>query len=342
MNVPISSPVSSATDGVPTPDQLRAAVRTGVRAALWTVLVSTVLALVKITAGVVGNAYALVADGVESITDVFSSLLVLGGLRLSTRPSSEDFPYGLGKAEALAAAAVATILIAAGVGIAVQAAHEIRIPHETPAPFTLAVLAGVVVVKEVIFRVLSARAEATGSRLLGTDAWHHRSDAITSAAAFVGISVALLAGPGYESADDWAALLACAVIVWNGGHLLWNAVRETLDAAPPREVKDRVRAVAAAVPEVMEVEQLRVRKSGLALLVDIHVEVDREISVWHGHEIAHRVKEALVGCELPILDALVHVEPYTPSIQDPSARTARSAVAKTGIPASSSAPRNGS
>ena len=342
MNTPAPTHDGTAPNGTPTPDQLRAAVSTGVRAALWTVLVSTVLALVKITAGVVGNAYALVADGVESIADVFSSLLVLGGLRLSTRPSSEDFPYGLGKAESLAAAAVATILLTAGVGIAVQAIHEIRIPHETPAPFTLAVLAAVVVVKEGIFRVLSARAATTGSHLLDTDAWHHRSDAITSAAAFVGISVALLAGPGYESADDWAALLACAVILWNGGRLLWNAVRETLDAAPPRVVQERVRAVAAGVPEVLEVEQLRVRRSGLALLVDIHVEVDREITVWHGHEIAHRVKEALVGCELPILDALVHVEPYTPSTQDPSARTARSAVGKTGIPDPSSAARSGS
>jgi len=327
--------------GTPTPDQLRRAVNTGVRAALWTVLVSTVLALVKITAGVLGNAYALVADGVESITDVFSSLLVRGGLRLSARPSTEDFPYGLGKAEALAAVAVSIILLTAGVGIAVQALHEIRIPHETPAPFTLAVLAGVVVVKEVIFRALSARAAATGSGLLETDAWHHRSDAITSAAAFVGISVALLAGPGYESADDWAALLACGVILWNGGRLLWNAVRQTLDAAPPREVQERIRDVAASVPEVLDVEQVRVRKSGLALLVDIHVEVDPQITVWHGHEIAHRVKEALVGCELPILDALVHVEPYTPSTHPASARTARSADGKTGTPASSSASRSG-
>ena len=167
-----------------------------------------------------------------------------------------------------------------------------------------------VVVKEGVFRALSARAASTGSRLLGTDAWHHRSDAITSLAAFVGISVALLAGPGFESADDWAALVACGVILWNGGRLLWNAMKETLDAAPPRDVVERIRSIARSVPEVREVEQLRVRRSGLALLVDIHVEVDPEITVHHGHEIAHRVKEALVECELPILDALVHVEPH--------------------------------
>lgn len=296
--------------GIPTTEQLQAAARTGTRAALATVLVSTVLALVKITAGVVGNAYALVADGVESITDVFSSLLVLGGLRVSVRPASEAFPYGLGKAEALAAVAVSVVLLSAGVGIAVQAVHEIRVPHETPAPWTLAVLAVVVVVKEGAFRFLAARGRETGSRLLQTDAWHHRSDALTSAAAFVGISVALLAGPGFESADDWAALLACSVILWNGGRLLRTAVRETLDAAPDPEVQDRIRGLAGGVPGVREVEQLRVRRSGLAFLVDIHVEVDREISVWDGHEIAHRVKETLLESELPILDALVHVEPH--------------------------------
>ena len=299
-----------SSEARPTPEQLQAAVRSGVRAALGTVVVSTVLALVKITAGVLGNAYALVADGVESITDVFSSLLVLGGLRLSARPSSRDFPYGMGKAESLAAVAVAVILLAAGIGIAVQAIHEIRVPHAAPAPFTLAVLAVVVLVKEGVFRILSAKAAATGSQLLGTDAWHHRSDALTSLAAFVGISVALVAGPGYESADDWAALVACGVILWNGGRLFRTALRETLDAAPPTAVLDRIRALAEAVEAVREVEQLRVRKSGLALLVDIHVEVDPEITVREGHEIAHQVKDVLVGCELPVLDALVHVEPH--------------------------------
>ncbi len=311
---PLVEPVPPGpVPGIPTPEQIQRAARSGTRAALGTVVLSTLLALVKVTAGVIGNAYALVADGVESITDVFSSLLVLGGLRLSARPTSDAFPYGYGKAEALATVAVSTIVLAAGVGIAVRAVHEIRLPHEPPASWTLLVLALVVVVKEGIFRFLRSRAQDTGSRLLDTDAWHHRSDALTSGAAFVGISVALLAGPGFESADDWAALLACGVILWNGARLLRGGLREALDVAPPNELLDRIRSMAAAVPEVRDVEQLRVRKSGLALLVDIHVEVDREITVWHGHEIAHRVKETLVRSELPILDALVHVEPHPPA-----------------------------
>ncbi len=310
--------VSSAEPdrGLSTAEQLKAAARSGTRAALGTVVLSTLLALVKVTAGVLGNAYALVADGVESITDVFSSLLVVGGLRLSARPSSDAFPYGYGKAEALATVAVSTIVLAAGAGIAVQAVHEIRLPHEAPAPWTLAVLAIVVLVKEGIFRFLRRQAARTGSRLLDTDAWHHRSDALTSGAAFVGISVALLAGPGFESADDWAALAACGVILWNGSRLLRSGLREALDAAAPPDIQERIRSMAAEVREVRYVEQVRVRKSGLAFLVDLHVEVDREITVWHGHEIAHRVKESLVTSELPILDVLVHVEPHPPAPED--------------------------
>lgn len=309
---PTGKAAVSPVDGRPTPTQLRDAARDGIRVALWTVLVSTGLALVKITAGVLGNSYALVADGVESITDVFSSLVVVGGLRLSTRPQSESFPYGLGKAEALAAVVVSVILLSAGVGIAVQAVHEIRIPHAVPAGWTLLVLALVVLVKEGVFRVVATRAARTGSRLLDTDAWHHRSDALTSLAAFVGISVALVGGPAYAAADDWAALVACLVILWNGGRLLWRSVKEVLDVSAPEEVRTRIRALSAAVPRVAEVEQLRVRRSGLAYLVDIHVEVDPEMSVMESHEVAHHVKEALVHCELPVLDALVHIEPHLP------------------------------
>ena len=303
--------------GRPTRAQLDAAVRSGTRTALWTVLAGTGLALVKITAGVAGNAYALVADGVESLTDVVSSLVVLGGLRISRRAGGEEFPYGLGKVESLAAAMVAMLVLAAGVGIAAQAVREIRVPQAVPAAFTLWVLGGVVVIKEGLFRFVAARAGETGSRLLDADAWHHRSDAITSLAAFVGISVALVGGPELAAADDWAALLACVVILWNGGRLLGRAIKDVLDAAAPPAVRAHIRDLASAVPRVEDVEQLRVRRSGLAWLVDIHVEVDPDLTVREGHDVAHDVKEALVLSELPILDALVHIEPHDPAPQDP-------------------------
>ena len=307
VHFPRMKPISR---GSSTPDQLNHAVRRGTRVALIGVIASTFLAATKIAAGVIGNSFALVADGVESVLDIFSGLLVWGGLRVSALPQSERFPYGLGKAEPLASLVVSTVLLLAAVGIAIGAAQAILSPQEVPESFTLLVLVGVLIAKESMFRVLSARGREIGSRALNTDAWHHRSDALTSLAAFIGISVALTAGEGFESADDWAALVACAVITFNGVRLFRASLREVLDVTAPGEIRDRVREIAQSVPGVDGVDLLRVRQSGLALWVDIHVEVEGEISVRAGHEIAHLVKDGLLDSDLRILDALVHVEPH--------------------------------
>ena len=314
VHFPRMKPISR---GSSTPDQLNHAVRRGTRVALIGVIASTFLAATKIAAGVIGNSFALVADGVESVLDIFSGLLVWGGLRVSALPQSERFPYGLGKAEPLASLVVSTALLLAAVGIAIGAAQAILGPQEVPESFTLLVLVGVLIAKESMFRVLSARGREIGSRALNTDAWHHRSDALTSLAAFIGISVALTAGEGFESADDWAALVACAVITFNGVRLFRASLREVLDVTAPGEIRDRVREIAQSVPGVDGVDLLRVRQSGLALWVDIHVEVEGEISVRAGHEIAHLVKDGLLDSDLRILDALVHVEPHPEPHPDP-------------------------
>jgi cation diffusion facilitator family transporter len=301
-------------DASRTPRQLRAAVAEGTRATVFGLVASSLLAVVKLGAGILGNSYALIADGVESTLDIFSALLVWGGLRVSGAEPTDSFPYGRGKAEHLAALAVATMLLAAAVGIALGALREIIVPHEAPAAFTLPVLAGVVLAKETIYRVLRAKGRRLGSQALSTDAWHHRSDALTSLAAFGGISVALAGGEGFESADDWAALLACGVIAWNAIRLLRSAARDVLDVTAPENIHTRIRQLAIAAPGVAGVEVLRVRRSGLVFFVDIHVEVDGSLSVRDGHAIAHRVKDSILHSELPVLDALVHIEP-APSTQ---------------------------
>jgi len=298
--------------GAPTRTQIEKAVTEGTKAAAVAVVLSAVLATIKISAGLFGNAYALVADGVESVLDLFSSVLVIAGLRASAVPQTGRYPYGKGKAEPLAAVAVATVLLVAALGIAVQATREILTPHTGPAPFTLLVLVGVVGVKEVLYRFLLKKGEEIDSRLLKTDAWHHRSDALTSVAAFVGISVALFAGEGYESADDWAALVACGIIGYNGVKLLRTSLSEVLDVAAPPEVENRIRDLATQVTGASGVDVVRVRRSGLVFLVDIHVEVEPELTVRAGHGIGHAVKDALINSELPILDALVHIEPKGP------------------------------
>ena len=281
----------------------------GSRIALFGAVVNTFMAVGKIACGVLGHSYALIADGVESTLDVFGSLLVWVGLRFAALPPDETHPYGHGKAETLATIAVGATLLATSVLLAIESVREILTPHHAPAPFTLVVLLVVVVVKEVLFRKVSERSVEIGSMALESDAWHHRSDAITSAAAFVGISIALVGGEGYESADDYAALLACGVIAFNGIRILGPAINEAMDTAPPVHIEQGVRETALAVDGVVGLDKCRVRKMGVEFYVDIHVLVPGDLSVREGHTIAHEVKDA-VRAQMPsVADVLVHIEP---------------------------------
>jgi cation diffusion facilitator family transporter len=279
------------------------------RATFLGLTVNALLASAKLTAGVLGHSYALVADAVESLADIFSSIVVWRGLVVAAAPADEDHPYGHGKAEPIAAAIVATLLLLAAGGIALEAVREIITPHHAPAPFTLVVLLAVVAVKEALFRFVLREGISVESSAVRTDAWHHRSDAITSLAAAVGISVALIGGKGYEPADDVAAIVAAGIIAWNGWRLLRPALDELMDTSPSLEVSDQIRTIAATVPGVEGIEKCVVRKMGYHYFVDMHMEVDPKMTVESAHEIAHRVKDH-VRRELPaVFDVLVHIEP---------------------------------
>lgn len=286
--------------------------RTGMRSVLVGVVANAVLAVAKGLAGFFGNSYALIADAIESTFDIFTSVLVWFGLRYATRPPDEDHPYGHGKAEPLVACVVSLALVAAAILIAVESVREILTPHHAPAPFTLVVLVVVVAAKELLFRTVARAGEQAGSTAVKTDAWHHRSDAITSAAAFVGISIALIGGPGYEAADDFAALLAAGIIAFNAVHLLRPALAELLDAAPPKELADEVRRAAAGVAGVLGLDKCVVRKVGFDLYVDLHVRVHGGLTVHDGHRIAHDVKDAIRAANPRVRDVTIHVEPATP------------------------------
>ena len=273
------------------------------------IAINLTLALVKVSTGVLGNSYALIADGIESTTDIFSSLIVMGGLHISSRPPDDDHPYGHGKAESLAGLIVAVFLLGAALLIAVQSIREIRTPHHSPAWYTLVVLAGIILVKEWLFRRMFTVGNEMGSSALKNDACHHRSDAITSLATFIGISIALIGGEGYETADDWAALLACGIIAFNGIRLLRTALNEVMDAAAPEDIEAQIRQAACGVEGVIEIEKCRVRKSGLGYLMDLHVVVDGKMSVQQGHLIGHAVKDSLIETPIPVTDAIIHIEP---------------------------------
>ncbi len=270
---------------------------------------NVILAAIKIVTGILGNSYALLADGIESTLDIFSSAVVLGGIKISSLPADENHPYGHGKAESLAAMTVSLVLLMAGIGIAIKSVLEIMQPHHAPAFFTLIVLVGVIIIKEILFRFLFSVGESVDSLSLKTEAWHHRSDALTSVAAFIGISIAIIGGKGYESADDWAALAASGIIIFNGIIMLNLAVKEIMDYAPNPETEETIRTIAGQVAGVSAIEKCRVRKSGLNLFVDIHVEVNGQMQVHKAHAIGHEVKDALMTSSLGIADVLVHIEP---------------------------------
>jgi cation diffusion facilitator family transporter len=268
------------------------------------------LAMAKLVAGLLGNSYALVADAIESSTDLLGSLVVWSGLRIARRDPDAVYPFGYGRAEAVAAATVAMMMLGAAAGIAIEAAREIRTPHHAPAPWTLAVLAGVVVVKELLARVVAREARTTGSVVVSADAGHHRADALTSAAAFVGIAVALLGGPGWEPADDWAALVAALVIAWNGAALLRTAVAELMDRAPEAALLERVAQAATGTPGVLAIHKLMARRSGTELYVDLHVEADPAMTLRAAHDLSGAVKAAIRRAVPGARGVLIHMEPH--------------------------------
>lgn len=276
------------------------------------VLTNVILACLKIVAGIVGRSHALIADGIESSLDLFSSAVMWGAIKYAERPPDEDHPYGHGRMESLAAAVGALFVIFAGIAVAFTSIREILSGSENPqvpAAFTLVVLALTITVKESLFRVLVAQGKKIGSRAVEADAWHHRSDALTSLAAGIGITIAIVGGPKWATADDWAALFSCTFIIFNGARMLKESSSDMLDEQADPETVETIRQIASEVPGVTSVEKCRVRRSGLIRIADIHVRVPGSMTVHEGHEIAHLVKDRLAASDLRLSDTTVHIEP---------------------------------
>ena len=293
----------------PTPAVSRHAAHRAAKAILISLLANLALALFKGVAGVLGSSYALIADAMESVMDVMKTLIVWGGLKIAAAPPDECHPYGHGKAEPLAAIIVSLSLVAGAVVLATQSVRAIMNPQQPPAAWTLIVLVVVVLTKEIMFRLVSGIGDDLHSSAMKSSAWDNRSDALTSAAAFIGISIAVLGGEGYESADGYAALFACAIIAYNGLRILRPALDEIMDKSPSFEIEQQVRRVAGGVDKVLALDACNVRKMGLDYFVDLHIWVDAESSVRAGHAVAHRVKDAIRAANPRVRDVLVHIEP---------------------------------
>lgn len=283
--------------------------QTAVKATYFSLIGNTSLAIIKGLAGFFGNSYALIADAIESTTDIFSSFLVLFGIKYSNRPADENHPYGHGRAEPLITFLVVGFLITSAVIIAHESIINIQTPHNLPKTWTLFVLGAIIIWKEISFRIVLKRSLESNSSSLKADAWHHRSDAITSVAAFVGISIALFLGKGYESADDWAALFASTFILYNSYLIFRPALGEIMDEHLYDDVVLSIRKVAGTVEGIVTTEKCFIRKSGMKYHVDLHAVVDATISVKAGHDLAHTLKDTL-RAEIPELGhVLIHIEP---------------------------------
>ena len=280
-----------------------------IRTVIFSMLGNAALAVIKFLAGIFGNSYALIADGIESTVDIFSSFLVLLGLRYAARPADENHPYGHGKAEPLITFAVVVFLVLSAITIAWQSIQNIQTPHALPESWTLWVLAGIILWKEISFQVVLRRSKKLGSSSLKAEAWHHRADAITSVAASIGISIALFGGEGFEVADDYAALLAVGFILYNCYGIFRPALSEVMDENNHDALVEEIRKVSLSVPGVSDTEKCFIRKAGMKYHVDLHAHVDGKLTVREGHDIAHELKDTLRR-EIPQLGhVLIHIEP---------------------------------
>ncbi len=280
-----------------------------VRTIFISIIGNTLLAFIKGLAGFFGNSYALIADAIESTTDIFSSLLVLFGLKYARRPADKNHPYGHGKIEPLITFIVVAFLVTSATIIAYESIQNIQTPHKVPKAWTLIVLGAIILWKEVSFQIVNRKSEETHSSSLKADAWHHRSDAITSIMAFFGISIALIFGKGYETADDWAALLASAFILYNSYLLFRPALGEIMDEQLYEELEEKIRKKSLDVKGVLGTEKCFIRKAGMRYHIDLHAIVSSTISVKIGHQISHKLKDYLRK-EIPNLGhVIIHIEP---------------------------------
>lgn len=283
--------------------------QTAVKATYFSLIGNSLLAVVKFLAGFFGNSYALIADAIESTTDIFSSFLVLFGIKYANKPADENHPYGHGRAEPLITFLVVGFLITSATIIGYESIVNIRTPHDLPKSWTLIILGVIIVWKEYSFRMVMKRAKQANSSSLKADAWHHRSDAITSIAAFIGISIALYLGKGYESADDWAALFAAGFIIYNSYLIFRPALGEIMDEHLYDDLIEEIRKVALEVDGIIGTEKCFIRKAGMKFHVDLHAIVDGNISVKEGHLLAHNLQDALQN-DIPELGhVLIHIEP---------------------------------
>ncbi len=287
--------------------------RTGQGSALRGILINSALGGAKLAAGLLGHSYALVADACESFSDVMGSCVTLYGLRIAAEPADKVHPAGHGRAETLASAITALVLVLVGGLIFWHAMISLGVSRRSPNPLTLLVLVPVILVKEWMFHWMRTRGKQIGSLAVIADAWHQRSDVVTSVAALAGIIIAWVGGPSWSHADSWAAMLASLWLVGTGLWLLSSPLHELMEGSVDPELMAYICEISRGCPGIKGIDKVWVRKLGMRLMVDLHAEVDPDISVQEGHRLAHEIKDKIQHDLPQVLDVMVHVEPYDPT-----------------------------
>ncbi len=281
------------------------------------IVVNAFFALIKLVAGVWGQSAAMVADGVHSFSDILSSVVVLVGMKVARQPPDQEHPYGHGKAESVAAQAVSLFLVFLGGMIFYNAIRGLSRPdYAVPNSYVLVVAAFSIAVKEGLFQYKNRLGRRLNSSSLQADAWHHRSDAFSSIAVLIGVALTVFGGPPFRVADDLAAMVVAGIICYTGGRMLLKTSSELMDQAVDGPVTEEIKRLASSIPGVEKVEKLLVRKSGMEMMLDIHIEVEPDLSVVEGHRIATRVKRDLMGQMPALKSALVHIEPHLPWVAE--------------------------
>lgn len=284
--------------------------RTASRAALIGLVINVALACAKLIGGTWGHSYALISDAVNSLGDVLTSVVVVVALRVAQRPADEEHPYGHTRAEAIAGSNVAVAIVVSALLVAYEAFRSLAGEPTLPELWTLWIAGGNVVIKETLYQYKVRIGKRIGSAALIANAWDHRSDALSALAVLVGLAIAHFGGPSFFVADRVAALFVAGAIIWSGVTLLRHTASELMDRQADDPLVLQLRSAALGIAGVAGVDKLFVRKSGLEYLVDIHIEVEPEMTVAAGHEIGHRVKDQLMGRFPNVRDILVHLEPY--------------------------------
>jgi len=270
-------------------------------------VVDFLLAVAKIVVGYIGQSQALIADGIHSFSDLITDFMVLFAFKHSNRDADEEHPYGHGRIETLMTVGLGFALILIGVGIAWDALRRLFEPELLfhPSGIVLVIAAISIISKEAIYRYTMAAARKYRSALLRANAWHSRSDAISSIIVFVGVLGAMA---GLEYLDAIAAIGVALMIVKIGWDLGWNSVRELIDTALDSEEVERIRAMIADVEGVRSLHMLRTRKMGPDALVDVHILVEPFLSVSEGHQISEAVRIQLVNNIEDVSDVTVHID----------------------------------